>query len=1016
MSILSVPFLSRNRHTVAVTSLACAFLVASCNDCIVDQEFSSSCLSQSGAPIFGDFAKRAKDLPGESAVIFEPNLGQADPSYDFVSSAGGVNMRLNSGEAMLEFPARKGEKAVAIHAILAGARVASAEGLSPLQSRTNYLIGNDRSRWLTGVANYGQVRFSGVYPGIDVVYHGSGNRLEHDFVVAPGADPSQIRMNFAGADGVAVGPSGALEMKLNEREVSWLKPVLYQRDAKGKPSRLVEGRYKTESDGTVRFEVGSYDRSKPLTIDPVLAYASYFGGSASESATRVAVDASGNSYFTGGTTDVSFGVSANAFKAGSAFPSGDAIVVKMSADGKTVLYTTHFGGTAADVGLGIALDASGNIYVTGMTLSSDFPVSAGAVQTKIATGTFGGNNRMCFVSKLNNAGTALQYSTFLGGSDGDTTCTGIGVDSTGNAYVSGATYANNYPTVNAIQAKYTSSGFMPFDAFVSKVSADGTKLIYSTYLGGSGTSGATAIAVDATGNAYVTGATTSKDFPVTTGAYQTAYAGAGGQRITIIASGDAFVTKMDPTGKLVYSTFLGGSKDDIGIGIAIDGAGNAYVAGSTMSSNFPTVSAYQSSYKGSAGDVNYTSGDGFVAKLNPLGSGLVFSTYLGGSKDDRASAIGLDASGNIFVAGNTFSTDFPITPDAKQPTFGGENPNDSYRTGDAFFTQLSPAGALLSSTYFGGSGTDFAAGLAVDGQGGIVVVGGTDSSNLFTTSGALQSKFGGAAGDYLPAGDAFILKFNAAVAAPSNSIAAVVNSASYAAGSVSPGEIVTVAGIGIGPDTLQTSQIVSNQFQTRVGNTRILFDGVPAPVIYVSGKQDAVVVPYSVAGKTQTIVTAEYNGLTSPGFPVPVSAVVPGLFSADSTGSGQGAILNQDNSYNSSAIPAARGSIVLLYGTGEGQTTPGGIDGSIALNAFPKPVAPMSVIMAGQTVDAALVLYAGAAPSSIAGFFQVNVKIPCGVKAGNVAVVVQVGTVQSQKGLTVAVRDPTPAENYCPGQ
>jgi uncharacterized protein (TIGR03437 family) len=1016
MSILSVPFLSRNRYTVAVTSLACAFLVASCNDCFVDQEFSSSCLSQGGAPIFGDFAKGARDLPGESAVIFEPNLGQADASFAFVSSSGGVNMRLNSQEAMIEFPARKGEAAYSVHAVLTGARAVGAVGLSPLQSRTNYLIGNDRSRWLTGVANYGQVKFSGVYPGIDVVYHGSGNRLEHDFVVAPGADPSQIRLSFAGASDVTVTPDGALEMEVNGRKLAWLKPALYQSDAKGKPSRAVEGRYKTEPDGAVRFEVGSYDRNKPLTIDPVLAYATYFGGSASESATRVAVDAGGNSYFTGGTTDISFGVSANAFKAGSAFPAGDAIVVKLSADGKTVLYTTHFGGTGADVGLGIALDASSNIYVTGMTWSSDFPVSTGAIQTKIATGTFGGNNRMCFVSKLNNAGTALQYSTYLGGSDGDTTCTGIGVDSTGNAYVSGATYANNYPTVNAFQPKYTSTGMMPFDAFVSKVSPDGTKLLYSTYLGGSGTSGATAIAVDAAGNAYVTGATTSRDFPVTAGAYQTTYAGAGGQRISIISSGDAFVTKMDTTGKLLYSTFLGGSKDDIGIGIAIDAAGNAYVAGSTMSPNFPTVSPYQSSYKGSAGDINYTSGDGFVAKLNPQGSALIFSTYLGGSKDDRASAIGLDPSGNIFVAGNTFSSDFPVTPDAKQPTFGGENANDSYRTGDAFFTQLSPAGALVSSTYFGGSGTDFAAGLAVDSQGSIVVVGGTDSSNLFTTAGALQTKFGGATGDYLPAGDAFIIKFSAAAAVPTNSIAAVVNSASYAAGSVSPGEIVTVAGTGIGPDALQTSQIVSNQFQTRVGNTRILFDGVPAPVIYVSARQDAVVVPYSVAGKTQTVVTAEYNGMTSPGFPLPVSAVVPGLFSADSTGNGQGAILNQDNSYNSPATPAARGSIVLLYGTGEGQTTPAGIDGSIALSVFPKPLLPMSVILAGQTVDPAFVLYAGAAPSSIAGFFQVNVKIPCSVKAGSVSAVVQVGTVQSQKGLTVAVRDPTQAENYCPAQ
>ena len=1010
-----VPFVSRNRYTVAVTALACAFLVASCDQCVVDQEFSNACLLQSGVPLFGPNLK--KDIPGESAVTFEPNLGQADSAYGFVSSAGGVNMRLNSGEALIEFPARKGVKASAVHAMLAGARQVAAVGLSPVVTRTNYLIGNDPSRWLTDVANFQQVKFPDVYPGIDVIYHGHGNRLEHDFVVAPGADPAQIRMSFAGADSVTVGTDGALALELGGRQVSWLAPTLYQSDSQGKPSRAVDGHYRKEADGTIRFEVGAYDKTKPLTIDPVLAYATYFGGGASESASRVAVDASGNAYFTGGTTDVTFAVTSGAYKAGNSFPAGDAILVKMSADGKTVLYTTHFGGTGADVGLGIALDASGNIYLTGLTWSNDFPVTTGAFLTRnLGTNFNNGPNRMCFVSKLNNAGTALLYSTYLGGTRGDQMCTGIGVDSTGNAYVTGATYASDFPTANAIQSKYTSTGLMPFDAFVSKLSPDGTQLLYSTFLGGSNTSGGMAIAVDGTGNAYVTGATTSKDFPVTAGAFQTAYAGSGGQRITLIASGDAFVTKIDPTGKLIYSTFLGGQRDDIGIGIAIDAQGNAYVAGSTMSSDFPMRSAFQSAYKGSGGDMNYTTGDGFVAKLSPTGSTLLVSTYLGGSKDDRAAAIGLDASGNIFVAGNTFSTDFPVTADAKQSLYGGENATDAFRTGDAFFTQISPAGALVSSTYFGGSGTDFAAGLAVDSSGGIVVTGGTDSTDLFTTAGAPQSKFGGSAANFLPAGDVFVMKFSAAPAAPSNSIAAVVNSASYASGSVSPGEIVTIAGVGIGPATLQTYQIASGQFVTQVGSATIMFDGVPAPIIYVSGKQDAVVVPYSVTGKTQTLVTAVYNGVTSAAFPVPVTASVPGLFSADSTGSGQGAILNQDNSYNSAQIPAARGSIVLLYGTGEGQTSPAGISGSIASSIFPKPLLPISVLMAGQAVDPSLVLYAGAAPSSIAGFFQVNVKIPCSVKAGSVAVMVQVGTVQSQKGLTVAVRDPTVAENYCGGQ
>ena len=249
-----------------------------------------------------------------------------------------------------------------------------------------------------------------------------------------------------------------------------------------------------------------------------------------------------------------------------------------------------------------------------------------------------------------------------------------------------------------------------------------------------------------------------------------------------------------------------------------------------------------------------------------------------------------------------------------------------------------------------------------------------------------------------------------------NSISAIVNAASYGSGAVSPGEIVTIAGTGIGPEALQSYSIQSGQFSTQVAGTRILFDGVPAPIIYVSGKQDAVVVPYAVAGHTQTLVTAEYNGLTSPAFVVPVAASVPGLFSADSSGAGQGAILNQDASYNSTRIPAARGSVVVLYGTGEGQTVPGGIDGLIAVGTFPKSVLPVSVTIGGQQVDAASILYAGAAPGSLAGLFQINVKVPCSVTAGNVLVAVQVGTGQSQKGLTVAVRDPLKSENFCPAQ
>lgn len=1013
MAFPAILFLKRNRYTLGLTAFACLFTFVSCDSnssdacstSLVDYDISSSCLRQNGTPIF---MAEHPNLTGESAVLFERNIGQTESKYDFVSFAGGVKVRLSSDEAWIELPTRNGVRDNSVHAVLEGARHVSAEGFLPVPTRTNYLIGNDPSRWITGVPNYRQVRFPNVYPGIDVIYHGSGSRLEHDFVVAPGANPAQVRMRFASVGGATVTPDGSLEVQVGAQKVNWLKPNLYQQTAGGK--RKIEGRYKLASDGSIGFEVGAYDPKQPLTIDPVLAYSTYFGGPASESASRVAVDASGNSYFTGGTTDGSFAVSPGAApNLGSAAAAGDAIIVKMSADGKTALYTTHIGGSQGDVGLGIALDPSGNIYIAGLTTSTDFPVSAGAYKTKNIGTQF--PIRTCFVSKLNNAGTSLLYSTYLGGAANDSLCTAIGVDAAGNAYVTGTTISKDFPTVNAFQPNYLATGLMPLDAFVSKISPDGTKLLYSTFLNGTGTSGGTAIAVDSAGNAYVTGATTSRDFPVTTGAFQAVYAGGGGQRISLLSSGDAFVTKLDTTGKLSYSTFLGGSQDDIGVGIAIDAQGNAYVAGSTMSTNFPMRSPFQSAYKGAGGDINFTTGDGFVAKLNPQGTALLFSSYLGGTKDDRASAIALDSSGNIFVAGNTFSPDFPVTATAQQATYKGDHSSDAVRTGDAFFVQISPAGALVHSTYLGGTGTDFAAGIAVDAQGAVVVSGGTDSPDFVTTAGAAQSKFGGASAGYIPAGDAFLVKFGAV---PSNSIAAVVNAASYAAGSVSPGEIVTIAGSGIGPDALQNYSIQADRFSTQVSGTRILFDGVPAPIIYVSAKQDAVVVPYAVAGRTQTSVTAEYNGLTSPAFLVPVTGAVPGLFSSDSSGAGQAAVLNQDATYNSPKIPAARGSIVVLFGTGEGQTTPAGADGLIASSIFPKPTLPVSVTIGTQAVDPASILYAGAAPGSLAGLFQINARVPCSVSAGNVPVLVQIGTGQSQKGLTLAVRDPTTAENLCP--
>lgn len=993
-------FLSSNRYTLSLAIIGCVFLFSSCIDSV--ESFIDALI---GAPsgctdelLFPSDREPASNSP----ITFERNLGQTDSGYDFLAYNGPATLLLGGGNATVRIRATKLQPGAEVSVSLEGANKAPAEGLDPLTQRTNYLLGRDASKWITNVPNFRRVRYANVYPGIDVVYYGFAKQLEHDFVVSPGADPSRIRMVFSGADSITSAADGSLQLHTRGGSITWKKPDLYQDVAGGR--RRIEGRYRMGPHNTVAFETGPYDITKPLVIDPAIAYATYYGGRDSESAARVAVDASGNIYFTGGTSDAAFLVSPGAFSSGPTTAySGDAIVVKMAADGKSVVYTTHIGGSDTDIGLGIAVDSSSNIYITGSTLSTDYPVSANAFRKTKSDS----DPADCFVTKLNAAGNAIVYSTLLGGSSAEL-CTGIGIDGSGNAYIAGGTASQNFPTVKAFQSsRAASNDLFTVDAFVTKLSADGSQLLYSTYAGGSKNDAATAIAVDSAGNAYVTGGTTSSDFPVTAGALQTTFSGAGGQNIALFAMGDAFVMKLDPSGRQVYSTYLGGSGDDAGIGIAIDSAGNAYVAGSTISSNFPLKGAFQTSYKGAGGEVNLVAGDGFVAKINPQGSALVYSSYIGGSQDDRVAGIAVDSSGNVFITGNTLSSDFPVTADARQPKYAGQA-KDAFRTGDAFFAQISPVGALTYSSYLGGSGSEWGVGVAVDSQGGIIVSGGTNSSDFPTTTGAYQVAYGGGDPAVNPGGDAFIVKLGATTTPPAVSISGVVNAASYAGGSVSPGEIVTLAGVGIGPATLQNYDISSGQFATEVANTRVLFDGVPAPIIYVWSKQTAVVAPYGIAGKAQTQIVVEYNGQRSAPVTMPVTQAVPGLFAADASGSGQGAILNLNYSYNSASNPAPKGGVVLLFGTGEGQTDPPGADGIITGSVLPKPLLTPKVTIGTETFDP---LYAGAAPGLVSGMFQVNITIPCDAPTGNVPVVVQFGSFKSQGGLTVAVRDATASDS-----
>ena len=506
-----------------------------------------------------------------------------------------------------------------------------------------------------------------------MVYYGNQHQLEYDFVVAPGADPSRIRLSIAGMQKIGVDSHGQLIVRTAAGPVCWNKPAVYQ-EIDGKRC-VVKGEYVLRRGHEVGFRVAAYDTTKALIIDPTLVYSTYLGGSNDDAGQGIAIDAAGDAYVTGVTLSTNFPTTAGAYQTTSG-GTADAFVTKLNPAGSGLVYSTYLGGSGGDNGMGIAVDASGNAYITGFTSSTDFPTTSGAFQT-----TYGGSGD-AFVTMLNSTGSGLLYSTYLGGSDAEQG-NNIAVDGGGNAYVTGLTRSANFPTT--VGAFETTSGGMQ-DAFVTKLNPAGTGLIYSTYLGGSNDDEGKGIAVDAAGNVFVVGRTSSINLPTTAGALQTTFGGVQ----------DAFVTKLNFAGTgLIYSTYLGGGSNDEGFGIAVDAAGDAFISGDTSSTNFPTTAgAFRTTFGGNA--------DAFVTKLNSTGTGLIYSTYLGGNLEDEALAIAVNTAGNAYVTGYTGSTNFPTTSGAFQTTLGGGAGSE-----DAFVTILNSTGAgLLYSTYLGGSGLE----------------------------------------------------------------------------------------------------------------------------------------------------------------------------------------------------------------------------------------------------------------------------------------------------------------------
>ena len=593
---------------------------------------------------------------GKLPLSFEANQGQTDDRVIFLSQGSGYSLFLTPNEAVLglnrpatsiaqrelaEIPeshSQTREQSVLRLQLLGANPSPRVFGLEELPGKSNYLIGNDPRQWRTDIPRYAKVVYEKVYPGVDLVFYGNQRQLEYDFIVARGVDPAIVRLSFQGADKLEIDAEGNLVLHVAGGAVIQKAPTIYQKiDGTRK---IIPGRYQIRGKHHVGFHVAAFDPDMELIIDPVLSYGTYLGGTtSSETGMGVAVDALGNAYITGETFSSDFPTNPSQTSNGGS----EAFVAKINAAGSVLVYSTYLGGSGNDFGKDVQVDASGNAYIVGETRSIDFPASAGAADLTL------GGSRDAFVAKLNAAGSALAYATYLGGNSLDEGF-GIALGVTGEAYVTGGTQSSDFPTsAGAFQTSLVGGR----DAFVTKVNVTGSALDYSTYLGGTGSDDGESIAVDAGGNAYVAGQAVSSNFPTTPGAYQTVFGGFD----------DAFVAKLNATGTgLDYATYLGGSGSDDSFGIAVDGTGNAYVAGRTESSNFPTT--------GGAFQTTKNSGrDAFVTKVDPSGNALVYSTYLGGNGNDGGRDVAVDAAGNAYVAGETVSSNFP-TVDPIQATFG----------------------------------------------------------------------------------------------------------------------------------------------------------------------------------------------------------------------------------------------------------------------------------------------------------------------------------------------------------
>lgn len=608
-----------------------------------------------------------------SPLMFEANQGQADPRVKFVSRGPGHQLLLTSDDAILQVGKSERSAAVTMH-VGDGTAASKIEPLEPQPGQVNYLLGNDPANWHLDVPHYARVRYREVYPGVDLIFYGNQQQLEYDLVVSPGADPRAIAVRFDGAERLQLTARGDLLIDTIDGQVEQAKPLVYQEIDGNR--KYVDAAYILKSPTELRFQVATYDQSRALVIDPTVFF-SYLGGGGDE-AKGLSVDSTGNVYVAGVTRATNFPTT-GPFQ-GSSGGGLDGFITKFGPGGSPMIFSTYLGGSGDDGVSGIAVGGrAGNVYAAGYTSSSNFPTfiplqasNAGEVDE--------------FVLELNAAGNGFVFSTYVGGA-GEDRATGICLGPNDEIFTTGYTASSGFPTVNPLQGVF---GGGPFDAFATLINPAGTQINFSTFVGGADADQAMSAVYDpSSGRFFVSGGTSSTNFPTTPGAYQTTNNGLG----------DVFLTSLDASGAMVTSTYIGGNQNDIALGMAVGPNGLIGLTGRTSSPDFPLVSPHQPRIGGLT--------DAFVLEVNAGNrspSVVTFSTFLGGSGNESGNAISFDPPGNIAFAGGTGSRDFPVF-NADQSTFAGGSD-------DCFFGVFSvapgPLPRLAVLSFFGGPGPDAA--------------------------------------------------------------------------------------------------------------------------------------------------------------------------------------------------------------------------------------------------------------------------------------------------------------------